>query len=76
VAFRQVKTEFSTLDEFVKLYKLEDYHAALERIREDRPITIPDDKGNTSKCVADIVSVSATFSFWWSHLSDKKHVST
>jgi hypothetical protein len=30
---------------------------ALERIREDRPITIKDDKGNTSKCIADIVSV-------------------
>jgi hypothetical protein len=32
--------------------------AALERIKEDRPITIKDDKGNTSKCIADIVSVS------------------
>ena len=31
--------------------------AALERIREDRPITIKDDKGNSSKCIADIVSV-------------------
>ena len=35
-----------------------DCPAALERIREDRPITIKDDKGNTSKCIADIVSVS------------------
>nr|XP_002131096.1 vacuolar protein sorting-associated protein 28 homolog [Ciona intestinalis] len=60
VAFRQVKTEVSTLDEFVKRYKLEDCHAALERIREDRPITIPDDGGNTSKCVADIVSLFIT----------------
>lgn len=32
--------------------------AGLERIRDDRPITIKDDKGNTSKCIADIVSVS------------------
>jgi len=31
--------------------------AAMERIREDRPITIRDDKGNTSKCIAEIVSV-------------------
>lgn len=34
-----------------------DCPAALERIKEDRPITIKDDKGNTSKCIADIVSV-------------------
>ncbi|CAK8691639.1 vacuolar protein sorting-associated protein 28 homolog [Clavelina lepadiformis] len=60
VAFRQVKSEVSSIDEFVKMYKLEDCHAALERIKEDRPITIPDDKGNTSKCVADIVSLFIT----------------
>jgi len=30
----------------------------MARIKEDRPITIKDDKGNTSKCIADIVSVS------------------
>ena len=35
-----------------------DCPAALERIKEGRPITIKDDKGNTSKCIADIVSVS------------------
>ena len=35
-----------------------DCPAAIDRIREDRPITIKDDKGNTSKCIADIVSVS------------------
>ena len=58
VAFRQVRNEVSSLESFVKQYKLEDCHAALERIQEDRPITIPDDKGNTSKCIADIVSVS------------------
>ncbi|XP_025411713.1 vacuolar protein sorting-associated protein 28 homolog isoform X3 [Sipha flava] len=33
---------------------------ALERIKEDRPITIKDDKGNTSKCIADIVSMFIT----------------
>lgn len=33
--------------------------AAMERIKEGRPITIRDDKGNTSKCIADIVSVRA-----------------
>ena len=35
-----------------------DCPAALERIKEGRPITIKDDKGNTSKCIADIVSVN------------------
>jgi hypothetical protein len=35
-----------------------DCAAALERIKEDKPITIKDDKGNTSKCIAEIVSVS------------------
>ena len=39
-----------------------DCPAALERIREDRPITIRDDKGNTSKCIADIVSLFITVS--------------
>ena len=34
-----------------------DCPAALERIKEDRPITIKDDKGNTNKSIADIVSV-------------------
>ncbi|XP_055325813.1 vacuolar protein sorting-associated protein 28 homolog, partial [Sitodiplosis mosellana] len=33
---------------------------SLERIKEDRPITIKDDKGNTSKCIADIVSLFIT----------------
>ena len=32
--------------------------AAVARIKEDRPMTIKnDDKGNTQKCIADIVSV-------------------
>lgn len=60
VAFRQVKSdEFPTVDAFVKKLRL-DCPAALERIREDRPITIKDDKGNTSKCIADIVSLFIT----------------
>lgn len=29
----------------------------MERIREDRPITIKDDKGNLNRCIADVVSV-------------------
>ena len=33
---------------------------AAERIREDRPITIKDDKGNTSKLIAEIVALFIT----------------
>ena len=39
-----------------------DCPAALERIKEDRPITIKDDKGNTNKSIAEIVSVSRNMS--------------
>ena len=60
VAFKLIQNdEFPTIDVFVKKYRL-DCPAALERIREDRPITIKDDKGNTSKCIADIVSLFIT----------------
>lgn len=31
----------------------------MERIKEDRPITIKDDKGNLNRCIADVVSVRA-----------------
>lgn len=50
---------FQTVDAFVKKFRL-DCTAALTRIKEDRPITIKDDKGNTSKCIADIVSLFIT----------------
>ncbi|XP_074842569.1 vacuolar protein sorting-associated protein 28 homolog [Carettochelys insculpta] len=33
---------------------------AMERIKEDRPITIKDDKGNLNRCIADIVSLFIT----------------
>lgn len=56
-AFKLVDHEFKNAEEFVKKYKL-DCPLALTRIKEERPITIKDDKGNTSKCIADIVSVS------------------
>ncbi|XP_033124300.1 vacuolar protein sorting-associated protein 28 homolog [Anneissia japonica] len=59
-AFKQVQSdEFKTIDEFMKKYKM-DCPAALERIREDRPITIRDDKENTSECIAHIVSLFIT----------------
>lgn len=60
VAFKLIQgEEYPSIDTFVKKYRL-DCPAALERIREDRPITIKDDKGNTSKCIADIVSLFIT----------------
>jgi ESCRT-I complex subunit VPS28 len=60
VAFNLVQgDEFPTVDTFVKKFRL-DCPAALERIKENRPITIRDDKGNTSKCIADIVSLFIT----------------
>ncbi|KAF5279534.1 hypothetical protein FQR65_LT03356 [Abscondita terminalis] len=59
-AFRQVQNDaFPTVDAFVRKYRL-DCPAALERIKEGHPITIKDDKGNTSKCIADIVSLFIT----------------
>lgn len=59
-AFKQVQSdEFSTVELFMNKFRL-DCPAAMERIREDRPITIKDDKGNTSKCIADIVSLFIT----------------
>jgi ESCRT-I complex subunit VPS28 len=38
------------------MYKL-DCPIALVRIKEDRPITVKDDKGNSAKCIAQTVSV-------------------
>lgn len=60
-ALKQVQDEFPTAESFMRRYRF-DCPAALERIREDRPITIRDDKGNTSKCIADIVSLFITVS--------------
>jgi len=59
VAFSQVKDEFPTIESFMNKFRF-DCTAAMERIREGRPITIKDDKGNTSKCIADIVSLFIT----------------
>uniref|UniRef100_A0A1Q3FF77 Vacuolar protein sorting-associated protein 28 homolog n=1 Tax=Culex tarsalis TaxID=7177 RepID=A0A1Q3FF77_CULTA len=60
VAFKLVQgDEYPSIESFVKKFRL-DCPAALERNREDRPITIRDDKGNTSKCIADIVSMFIT----------------
>ncbi|XP_038218357.1 vacuolar protein sorting-associated protein 28 homolog [Zerene cesonia] len=58
VAFKQVQgDEFPTIESFVSKFRL-DCPAALERIRENKPNLIKDDKGNTNKYIAEIVSVS------------------
>lgn len=51
-AFKQVQGgEVPDVETFCRKYRL-DCPAALERIREDRPITVKDDKGNTSALIA------------------------
>lgn len=60
VAFKQVQgDEYPSIDTFVKKYRL-DCPAALERIRENKPNTVKDDKGNTNKYIAEIVSLFIT----------------
>jgi len=44
----------------VQHYKLQDCQAAIERITEDRPITVKDDKGNQPKLIVDITSLFIT----------------
>ncbi|XP_072458833.1 vacuolar protein sorting-associated protein 28 homolog isoform X1 [Notamacropus eugenii] len=59
-AFKQVQgSEISSIDEFCRKFRL-DCPLAMERIKEDRPITIKDDKGNLNRCIADIVSLFIT----------------
>uniref|UniRef100_A0A914VD85 Vacuolar protein sorting-associated protein 28 homolog n=1 Tax=Plectus sambesii TaxID=2011161 RepID=A0A914VD85_9BILA len=61
-AFKLVKgSEFPKVEDFMKKFRL-NCPSALERIKEDRPITIRDDKGNTSKCIAEIVALFITIS--------------
>uniref|UniRef100_A0A2A4IWJ0 Vacuolar protein sorting-associated protein 28 homolog n=1 Tax=Heliothis virescens TaxID=7102 RepID=A0A2A4IWJ0_HELVI len=60
VAFKQVQAdEFPNIEAFVAKYRL-DCPAALERIRENKPNLIKDDKGNTNKYIAEIVSLFIT----------------
>ncbi|XP_010166254.2 vacuolar protein sorting-associated protein 28 homolog, partial [Antrostomus carolinensis] len=55
-ALKQVQgSEISSIDDFCRRFRL-DCPLAMERIKEDRPITIKDDKGNLNRCIADIVS--------------------
>ncbi|KAK0425771.1 hypothetical protein QR680_009375 [Steinernema hermaphroditum] len=47
------------INEFVRKYRI-NCPAALERIKEDRPITVRDDKGNAYKCIANTVELFIT----------------
>ncbi|CAF1245161.1 unnamed protein product [Rotaria sp. Silwood1] len=55
-AFRAIESEFPRIEDFVRQYKL-DCPAALLRIREGRPITVRDDRGNMGKAIAETVSL-------------------
>ncbi|KAK0138596.1 Vacuolar protein sorting-associated protein 28 [Merluccius polli] len=59
-AFKQVQgSDVGSIDDFCRKYRL-DCPLAMERIKEDRPITIKDDMGNLNRCIADIVSLFIT----------------
>ncbi|KAG8005206.1 Vacuolar protein sorting-associated protein 28-like protein [Nibea albiflora] len=59
-AFKQVQgSDVGSIDDFCRKYRL-DCPLAMERIKEDRPITIKDDKGHLNRCIADIVSLFIT----------------
>lgn len=58
-AFKLVKEKFSDVEEFSRKYLLH-CPAALERIKEGRPITIKDDRGNVSKSIFEIVTLFIT----------------
>lgn len=57
-AFKLIKDKFSDVEEFSRKYLLH-CPAALERIKEGRPITIKDE-GNLSKSIFEIVSLFIT----------------
>uniref|UniRef100_A0A3B1KI27 Vacuolar protein sorting-associated protein 28 homolog n=1 Tax=Astyanax mexicanus TaxID=7994 RepID=A0A3B1KI27_ASTMX len=53
-AFKQVQgSDVGSIDDFCRKYRL-DCPLAMERIKEDRPITIKDDKGNLNRCIFDV----------------------
>lgn len=58
-AFKLIKDKFPDVQSFSKKYLLH-CQAAIERIKEGRPITIKDDRGNLSKSIFEIVSLFIT----------------
>ena len=57
-AFKLIKEKFPNVESFTAKYLL-DCPAAVERIKDGRPITVKDD-GNVSKLIAEIVSLFIT----------------
>ena len=60
VAMQNTNCDIMAIEEFLKEYRL-DAPLALQRIRDDRPFTMKDDKGNAGKLIAEI---SCTREFW------------
>ena len=58
-SFKLLKDTFPTVEDFTRRYLL-DCPAALERIREGRPITVKDDGANMRKAIAEVVSLFIT----------------
>lgn len=58
-AFRLVKESFDDVQAFTKKYML-NCPSAMERIKEGRPSTIRDNRGNISKAIAETVSLFIT----------------
>ncbi len=58
-AFKLISEKFPTVEAFSKRYLLH-CPVAIERIREGRPISVRDDRGNLSKSIAEIVSLFIT----------------
>jgi len=66
-AFKQVQgADFPTVDSFTKKYRM-NCPAALERIQEDKPITLKDNDNKSRKHIADVVSLFIT-------IMDKLHL--
>lgn len=58
-AFRLVQGKFPKVEAFMDRY-LMDCPAALQRIKDGKPITLRDDKGNVSRTIAEAVSLFIT----------------
>lgn len=58
-AFKLIKDTFPDIESFAHKYLLH-CPAAMERIKDGRPITVRDNRGNVSKAIAEIVSLFIT----------------
>ena len=58
-AFKLIRDKFPDVESFAKKYLLH-CPSAMERIKEGRPITVRDNRGNVSKSIAEIVSLFIT----------------